>query len=84
MSSLFWQHSGFDQWKVAYKFVMSHVLNKPCNTSTIYPILWIKVKYKQGNREDMREIRVTRYFFEANGHQDNFFEKTKNPFLDKV
>ena len=42
MSSLFWQHSGFDQWKVAYKFVMSHVLNKPCNTSTIYHILWIK------------------------------------------
>ena len=32
----------------------------------------------------MRKIYVTRQFFEASGPQDNFFEKTKNPFLDMV
>ena len=32
----------------------------------------------------MRKIHVTRQFFEASGRHGNFFEKTKNPFLDKV
>ena len=39
---------------------------------------------KEGNRGDMRKIHVTRQFFEASGLQDQFFETTKNPFLDKV
>ena len=32
----------------------------------------------------MRKIHVTRQFFEASGCHGDFFEKTKNPFLDKV
>ena len=32
----------------------------------------------------MRKIHVTWQFFEASGPQGHFFEKTKNPFLDKV
>ena len=32
----------------------------------------------------MRKIPVTRQFFEASGLQDQFFETTKNPFLDMV
>ena len=43
-----------------------------------------KVKIKQGNREDMREIHVTRQFFEARGRQVDLIEKTKNLFLDKI
>ena len=39
---------------------------------------------RQGNRGDMRKIHVTQQFFEASGPQVHFFEKTKNPFLDKV
>ena len=38
----------------------------------------------QGNRGEMRKIHVTRQFFEASGRHGDFFEKTKNPFLDKV
>ena len=37
-----------------------------------------------GNRGDMRKIHVTRQFFEASGRHDDFFEKTKKPFLNKV
>ena len=32
----------------------------------------------------MREIHVTRQFFEASGHHGDLIEKTKNLFLDKV
>ena len=32
----------------------------------------------------MRKIHVTRQFFEACGRHGDFFEKTKNRFLDKV
>ena len=32
----------------------------------------------------MRKIHVTRQFFEASGRHIDFFEKTKNPFLDKI
>ena len=39
-------------------------------------------KTKEDNRGDMRKIRVTRQFFEASGRQEDFFEKTKNQFLD--
>ena len=31
----------------------------------------------------MRKIHVTWQFYEARGRQGDFFEKTKNPFLDK-
>ena len=41
-------------------------------------------KTKQGNRRDLREIHVTRQFFEASGHHGDLIEKTKKPFLDKV
>ena len=43
-----------------------------------------KNNIEQGNRGDMRKIHVTRQFFEASDSQDNIFEKTKKPFLDKV
>ena len=39
---------------------------------------------KQGNRENMQKIQVTRQFFEASGPQGHFFEKTKKLFLDMV
>ena len=32
----------------------------------------------------MRKIHVTRQFFEASGRHENFFDKTKNTFLDEV
>ena len=32
----------------------------------------------------MQKIHVTQQFFEASGRHGDFFEKTKNPFLDKV
>ena len=32
----------------------------------------------------MQEIHVTRQFFQATGRHGDFFEKIKNPFLDKV
>ena len=32
----------------------------------------------------MWKIHVTRHFFEACGRRGDYFEKTKNPFLDKV
>ena len=32
----------------------------------------------------MRKIHVTQQFFEASGRRGDFFEKTKNPFSDKV
>ena len=32
----------------------------------------------------MRKIHVTRQFLKASGRHGDFFEKTKNPFLDKV
>ena len=32
---------------------------------------------KQGNRGDLREIHVTRQFFEARGHHGDLIEKTK-------
>ena len=32
----------------------------------------------------MRKIHVTQQFFEASGRHGDFFEKTKNLFLDKV
>ena len=32
----------------------------------------------------MRKIHVTRQFFEVSGRQENFFDKTKNTFLDEV
>ena len=38
----------------------------------------------QGNRGDMRKIHVKRQFFVASGRHGDFFEKTKNLFLDKV
>ena len=41
-------------------------------------------KRKQGNRGDMRKIHVTRQLFEASGRHGDFFEKTKDPFLDEV
>ena len=31
----------------------------------------------------MRKIHVTRQFFKASGRHGDFFEKTKNSFLDK-
>ena len=46
------------------------------------PLMWLNLK--QGNRRDMRQINVTRQFFEASGPRGDFFEKTKTPFLDKV
>ena len=33
---------------------------------------------------DMRKIHVTRQFIVSSGRHGDFFEKTKNPFLDKV
>ena len=39
---------------------------------------------KQGNRENMQKIQVTRHFFEAAGPQGHNFEKTKKLFLDMV
>ena len=39
---------------------------------------------KQGNRGDMREIHVTRQFFEVSGRHSDLIEKTKDSFLDKV
>ena len=41
-------------------------------------------KKGQGSRGDMRNIHVTRQFFEASGPHGQFFEKTKTPFLDMV
>ena len=32
----------------------------------------------------MWKIHVTRHFFEACGRRGDYFEKTKNPFLDKA
>ena len=32
----------------------------------------------------MREIHVTRQFFEASGRPGDLIEKIKNPFIDKV
>ena len=32
----------------------------------------------------MQKIHVARQFFEAGGSQDDFFEKTENPFLEVV
>ena len=40
--------------------------------------------HKQGNREDMQKIHVRRQFFEASSRHGDFFEKTKNAFLNKV
>ena len=39
---------------------------------------------KQGNREDMRKIHVTRKFFEASDRHGDLIEKTKKPSLDEV
>ena len=41
-------------------------------------------KNKQGDRGDKRKIHVKRQFFEASRRHGDFFEKTYNPFLDKV
>ena len=41
-------------------------------------------KKGQGSRGDMRNIHVTRQFFEASGRHGDLIEKTKSPFLDKV
>ena len=32
----------------------------------------------------MQKVHVTWQFFETSGGRGDFFEKTKNPFLDKV
>ena len=32
----------------------------------------------------MQKIHVTRQFFEASGHHENFFDITKNTFLEEV
>ena len=32
----------------------------------------------------MQKIHVLQKFFKTSGSQGDFFEKTKNPFLDKV
>ena len=46
--------------------------------------IFVKFITKQGNRGDVRKIYVTWQFFVASGRHGDFFEKTKNPFLDKV
>ena len=37
---------------------------------------------RQGNRGDRRKIHVARQYFEASGRHGDFFEKTKNLFLE--
>ena len=50
----------------------------------MYTYTFYKTKKIPGNRGDMQKIHVTRHFFEASGRHGDFFEKTNNPFLDKV
>ena len=37
----------------------------------------MRMKEKQGNRGDMRQIHVTRQFYEASGRHGDLIEKTK-------
>ena len=43
-----------------------------------------KEKKTKVYRGDMQKIHVTRQYFESSGRHGDFFDKTKNLFLDKV
>ena len=50
----------------------------------MYTYTFYKTKKIPGNRGDMQKIHVTMHLIEASSRHGDFFEKTNNPFLDKV